>query len=723
MTLLDLLVKIGVDDKATSRIASISSAIKGGLSAAAKVGGAAMLAISGAVMAFGKSAVDAGMAFDSSMSQVAATMGYTSDEINDMTTKAGQDFAMLRDFAQQMGASTAFSASQAADALNYMALAGYDAETSMSMLPTVLNLAAAGSIDLASASDMVTDAQSALGLGIEETTTMVDQMAAASSKSNTSVQQLGEAFLTVGATAANLQGGTQELATVLGVLADNGIKGAEGGTHLRNIILSLTNPTSEAARILDELGVSVYDADGNMRSLVDIIMDLQAGMEGMDQASKDAVVSGLFNRADMASVNALLATTSGRYDELTVAIGDSAGAAERMAAVQLDNLQGDITIFKSALEGVQIAISDQITPALREFVQLGTDGLGELTTAIQNIGEDGGFENVAEVIGNLVADIVGKAGEMVPAFIGVVTQIGVSVTEKIPELVGTIVPAIIEAAPLILSAGMQMLGGLIQAVVDSLPLLLETITQMVNDLADNIEENGPEMQQAFFDVLTTLLDTIVEYGPELLAALARVIGDLVLSVANAAGEMLAAGIEFVGGLLDGSTEEGEAVRQWFAGLPDRLLSALGDVGSLLWNAGSEIINGLWDGLRSAWGGVTSWVSGLADTIASLKGPLPYDRKVLVENGLALMSGLQRGLQRGFEDEVEPYISALAGEIEDGMSFSPSLAYSAAGSGYGQVVNNYYIDGSAVDADPQFAEALRTVAQAVSSRNRKGTVKR
>ena len=723
MTLLDLLVKIGVDDKATSRIASISSAIKGGLSAAAKVGGAAMLAISGAVMAFGKSAVDASMAFDSSMSQVAATMGYTSDEINDMTTKAGQDFAMLRDFAQQMGASTAFSASQAADALNYMALAGYDAETSMSMLPTVLNLAAAGSIDLASASDMVTDAASALNLGIKETTVMVDQMAAASSKSNTSVQQLGEAFLTVGATAANLQGGTQELATVLGVLADNGIKGAEGGTHLRNIILSLTNPTSEAARILDELGVSVYDADGNMRSLVDIIMDLQAGMEGMDQASKDAIVSGLFNRADMASVNALLATTSGRYDELTVAIGDSAGAAERMAAVQLDNLQGDITIFKSALEGVQIALSDQITPALREFVQLGTDGLSELTTAIQNIGEDGGFENVAEVVGNLVADIVGKAGEMIPAFVGVVTQIGISVTEKIPELVGVIVPAIIEATPLILAAGIQMLGGLVQAVVDSLPTLLEAVTQMVNDLADNIEENGPEMQQAFFDVLTTLLNTIVEYGPELLAALARVIGDLVLSVANAAGDMLRSAGEFIGGFISGSDEKYADLRKWFADLPGKLVNALGDVGSILWDAGRSILTGFWDGLKSVWSGITDWVSGIAGTIASLKGPLPYDRKVLVENGLALMSGLQRGLQRGFEDEVEPYISALAGEIEDGMSFSPSLAYSAAGSGYGQVVNNYYIDGNAVDADPQLAEALRTVAQAVSSRNRKGTVKR
>ena len=147
-------------------------------------------------------------------------MGVTVDEIGE-----------LRDFAQEMGSTTAFSATEAADALNYMALAGYDAETSMTMLPNVLNLAAAGGMELATASDMVTDSQTALGLSLEETSTLVDQMALASSKTNTSVSQLGEAILSIGGTAKNLSGGTTELNQVLGLLADNGIKGAEAGTH------------------------------------------------------------------------------------------------------------------------------------------------------------------------------------------------------------------------------------------------------------------------------------------------------------------------------------------------------------------------------------------------------------------------------------------------------------------------------------------------------------
>lgn len=204
--------------------ASVGGIFSGALGSAVQMGVNAIAGLSNAVIGFGKSAVNAGMSFDSSMSQVAATMGYSLEELNTVGSEASATFEQLSTFAQEMGSTTAFSASEAADALNYMALAGYDAETSMQMLPNVLNLAAAGGIDLASASDMVTDAQSALGLSLDETSIMVDQMAAAASKSNTSVQQLGDAFLTIGANAKSLSGGTTELATALGILADNGIK-------------------------------------------------------------------------------------------------------------------------------------------------------------------------------------------------------------------------------------------------------------------------------------------------------------------------------------------------------------------------------------------------------------------------------------------------------------------------------------------------------------------
>ncbi len=184
----------------------------------------------------------------------------------------------------------------------YLALAGYDTQQMCDTLPTVLNLAAAGGIDLAAASDMVTDAMSALGMGVDEAGTMVDQMAKTASTTNTSVAQLGEGILTIGATAKTVKGGTAELNTALGILANNGIKGAEGGTHLRNVILSLQNPTDKAAACMEQLGLDVYDSEGNMRSLNDILGDLNTSMDGMTAAEKSNIIGQIFNKTDLAPI-------------------------------------------------------------------------------------------------------------------------------------------------------------------------------------------------------------------------------------------------------------------------------------------------------------------------------------------------------------------------------------------------------------------------------------
>ena len=323
--------------------------------------------------AFGVSSVKTGMEFDSSMSQVAATMGKSMDEMLQETGKVdlawGEFSGNLRDYAKEMGAHTKFSATEAADALNYMALAGYDTQKSMEMLPNVLNLAAAGSMDLATASDMVTDASSALGLNTQETTELVDKMAQTASKSNTSVSQLGEAYLTVGGTAKNLKGGTTELSTALGILADNGIKGSEGGTILRNAILSLSSPTSKAKKELEELGVSVFDSEGNMRGLDEIMGDLDESLSTLTGEERAEAMSKIFNKRDLKGIEALLGATGGRWDELSGYIDEAQGSAQKMADTQLDNLQGDITILKSAWEGFKITISDGVTPALRDAVQ------------------------------------------------------------------------------------------------------------------------------------------------------------------------------------------------------------------------------------------------------------------------------------------------------------------------------------------------------------------
>ena len=332
-----------------------------------KISGAGqkLLPVTAAVAGLGTAAVKTTADFDTSMSQVQATMGITKDAMSELNGESVNTVEALRDLAKQMGSETAFSASECADAMNYLALAGYDTQEIYDTLPTVLNLAAAGGIDLASASDMVTDAMSALGMETSEADTMVDQMSKTASTTNTSVAQLGEAILTIGATAKTVKGGTAELNTALGILANNGIKGAEGGTHLRNVILALQSPTDKAAACMESLGVEVYDSEGNMRSLNDILGDLNTSMDGMTSAEKQNIISSIFNKTDLAAVNSLLSNTGDSWDSLQQSITESGGAAQQMADTQLDNLSGQITILKSALEGLAISFGEILMPKIR----------------------------------------------------------------------------------------------------------------------------------------------------------------------------------------------------------------------------------------------------------------------------------------------------------------------------------------------------------------------
>ena len=306
--------------------------------------------------------------FESAMSQVQATMGITKDATTELNGATVNTMDTLKDLAKQLGASTAWSAKDCADALNYLALAGYSTEEIVGTLPTVLNLASAGGYDLATASDQVTDAMSALGLGVSDAKMMVDQMAKTSSTTNTSVSQLGEGILTIGATAKGMKGGVTELNAALGILANNGLKGSEGGTHLRNILLSLQSPTDEAAKTLETLGVKMYDAEGNMRSLNDVFGDLKSSISGMTQEGQDSVISTLFNTRDLASASTLMASAGDQWTTLQNTIANSEGAASQMAETQLDNMKGQITILKSAVEGLGISFGELMLPDAKKAI-------------------------------------------------------------------------------------------------------------------------------------------------------------------------------------------------------------------------------------------------------------------------------------------------------------------------------------------------------------------
>lgn len=491
---------------------------------AAKTAITGMAAIGAAAMtAFGVSSVKTGAEFDKSMSQVAATMGKTTDEIKD-----------LRDFAKEMGRTTAFSAKQAADALNYMALAGYDADTSIGMLPNVLNLAAAGSMDLARASDMVTDTQTAFGITLDRTTQMVDEMAKAASTGNTSVEQLGDAFLTVGGLAQELNGGmitlangtkkpvdgVQELEIALTAMANAGVKGSEAGTHMRNMLLKLSSPTKEGTVALEKMGVKVFDTTGKMRSLSDIFGDLNEQLSKMTQEQKVQTISDLFNTRDLASAEALLNAVGQDWDKIGESILDAKGAAQKMADTQLDNLAGDTTKFKSALEGVQIQLSEKLSPALRKIVQAATKGLEKISKGI----DSAKFEETIDKIADAVVDFINYVLNNGDKIIEGIKAIGaaflawkaVDVINGVTKAITTLIPGLAGAAGAASGAATSVAG--FGGALGALPLvavvggiaLLYTNMEKLNGLTDeqrehwnntsrevqNITERYSEMQAA-----------------------------------------------------------------------------------------------------------------------------------------------------------------------------------------------------------------------------------
>lgn len=354
-------------------------------------------------------AVNVGSSFTVSMSQVAATMGIT---------RMSDDYRILTASAEEMGAATKFSATQAGDALNYLALAGYDAQQSVEALPTVLNTAAAGGIDLAYASDLITDSMSALGLSMSELEGFSDKLAKTSQKSNTNVAQLGEAILTVGGTAKSLSGGVAELDTMLGLIADNGIKGAEGGTALRNIILSLSAPTDTAAAAMERLNVSAFDSQGKMRDLSAVFSDFNAALAPLTDQEKTQALNEIFNKVDLKAVNALLGTSAERFEELRGYIENCSGAAEQMAKTMDDNLTGDLTIMSSALEGLGIAAFDKFEKPMRSAVQTVTEDISALTVEVKDGGLSEQFDKISNSAGRLVT-AVGElaANDILPAII------------------------------------------------------------------------------------------------------------------------------------------------------------------------------------------------------------------------------------------------------------------------------------------------------------------
>lgn len=364
---------------------------------AGKLAAAAFTATGIGVAAAAKAAINAGMTFEASMSSVAAISGATADELE-----------ALESTAKELGAETQFSSAQAADALSYMALAGWDAQQSIAALPGVLDLAAASGMDLAAASDMVTDYLSAFGMAADQSTYFADMLAYAQSNANTTAAALGESFKNC---AANMSAAGQDVETttaLLSMMANQGLKGSEAGTALAAVMRDLTAQMDDGAIKIGNASVAVMDIDGNYRDLTDVLLDVESATNGMGDAQKAMALSSTFTSDSIRAVNMVLNSGVDEAAAFEQELRNSTGTATDMANTMNDNLKGRIEEFGGALESVGIQCYEAMEGSLKRGVEAATESIGELSDEMSS----GRLKDSTEKIAESFGDIIEKTGEL-----------------------------------------------------------------------------------------------------------------------------------------------------------------------------------------------------------------------------------------------------------------------------------------------------------------------
>lgn len=366
---------------------------------------------------------NAGATFETSMANVAAISGATATEIDMLTKKA-----------EEMGAKTKFSASESADAFTYMAMAGWKTEDMLNGIEGIMNLAAASGSDLATASDIVTDALTAMGYAASDAGKLADVMAAASSNANTNVEMMGHTFQYAAPIIGALGYEMEDAAVAIGLMANAGIKGEKAGTALRSILTRLSAPPKECAEAMNALNISMTDSEGKMKSMDEIIVDLRKAFDGLSETEQTANAKAIAGQEAMSGLLAIVNAAPEDFDKLTQAVENSAGAAEHMATVMNDNVSGQITLLKSKVEGIMIKVFERASKAIRKSIDT-------ISKTLDKVDWDKFADNAgdaAETVADFFAYVV-KNGDTI---INVLKGIAIAfVTYKAVSTIGTVVSA------------------------------------------------------------------------------------------------------------------------------------------------------------------------------------------------------------------------------------------------------------------------------------------
>ncbi len=515
----------------------------------AVIGGAAT-----AIGAFGASSLKAGMSFDSSMSNVAAISGAT-----------GKEFESLEAKALEMGAKTKFSASESADAFSYMAMAGWKTEDMLNGIEGIMSLAAASGEDLATTSDIVTDALTAFGMSAQDSGHFADIMAAASSNANTNVHLMGETFKYVAPVAGALGFSAEDTAVAIGLMANAGIKGSMAGTSLRSTFTRLAKPTKEVYAAMDKLGVSLTDDQGNVKDLNVLMGDLRKGFSGLTDAEKAQYAAMIAGQQGMSGLLAIVNASDDDVNKLSDAIGGCTdeltgySAAAEMARRQNDNLKGDVTILKSSYEGLQIAVAKGMTASCRSVVQEATKMVNELKDAFGIGGMEGLVKKAGMIFGRLATEALKAAPKLIDAAVSLIDSFLDSIMNGSNDFAGAagqvlakLAEAFIHVSGRLWECGVELIRKMLEGLADSgnAKEMGSAAGKAIKNLVKSIKENGPAMWEAAKQIVKDFCKGLQEEFPgvgALLEGFLEGFMETIEGIASTAGDIL-------GGIFDAINE-------------------------------------------------------------------------------------------------------------------------------------------------------------------------
>lgn len=636
---------------------------KGGLNAfAVALGNLAANVITKAAQSLGslvQSVIETGKAFDSSMSNVRAISGATAEDMEKLSEKA-----------EEMGATTKFTATEAADAMGYMAMAGWKTEEMLGGIDGIMNLAAASGAELATTSDIVTDSLTAFGQSAGKAARLADIMAAAAANSNTNVEMMGETFKYAASLAGSLGYSMEDTAIATGLMANSGIKATQAGTSLRAMMTRMAAPTKESATAMEALGITLDDGNGNMKSLMQVMQELRASFGDLKMSQADfsqeqnklnaALESGEmdedeFNEAQeeliaraygaegamKAQYASMLAGKNGLsgflaivnaseedFNKLTDSIYNSKDAAKSMAETMNDNLEGSLTLLSSAFDGFKKKLYDSFSAPLNDLVKQVTANIMPALTGIID-GTPGAADKLADGISNLFSNALKSAAKILPRAV-----------DALGAVLDALGDAIVRQAPEATDAAVKLLEQILDGVLSALPSMVKGLGRIVRALAEGLGELVPHLAESIVDAIPDIMDAVFDALPDIIKALLRLtekiaakLPELVIRIAEYLPKLVQSVADF---LVEQTPVIVKSVIDIFTGL----MEALPDIMQALVDALPGLIQTLTDFMAS---NAPMLLQAVLDIVAALVKAAPEIARAIYPMIPQIMDALVEGV--------------------------------------------------------------------------------